>query len=100
MNGIQTKQEVQIGGSYKFDAGLFLQLKISPVIFYAGPVIYWFRGDVKSTSLPGLDDKFKEPGNFTGAAGLRINLVGGLNIEIEAQYSERLSAGGFISYSF
>ncbi|MDI6754827.1 MAG: hypothetical protein QME78_10595 [Thermodesulfobacteriota bacterium] len=101
MNGVQTKQEVEIAGSYKVDVGLFLQAKINPVIFYAGPFICWFRGEVRSTRpLPGLSDKFKETGAFGGAAGLRINLFGGLNIELEAQYSEKLSAGGFISYAF
>jgi hypothetical protein len=91
-------QNVDIGGYYKVDLGLFLQAKFQPVILYAGPFAYLVRGDISVGSSPGQD--FEEKGNFGGAAGIRINLFNGLAIGLEAQYTEEFSAGGLISYSF
>lgn len=101
VNGVQRTQALRIKGAYRFDAAGFLQLNLRPVYLYAGPFIYWFRShDVESSSLRGLGTKMKESGNFGGAGGIRLKLFDALNIEIEAQYAERFSAGGLISYSF
>ena len=107
VNGSQTTQIVKIKGYYRFDAAALLQVNLKPVLLYAGPFLYAVRGRVESTPLapplsagPGLGDKMTESGNFGGIGGLRINLSKGLILELEAQYTERLSAGGLISYSF
>jgi hypothetical protein len=91
-------QNVDIGGYYKVDIGLFLQAKFQPVIIYAGPFAYIVRGG--DISVGSFSQDFEEKGNFGAAAGIRINLYKGLNIGVEAQYMEELSAGGLISYSF
>jgi hypothetical protein len=90
-------QKVDIGGYYKVDLGLFLQAKFQPVMIYAGPFAYLVRGDI---SVGSSSQDFEEKGNFGGAAGIRINLFKGLDIGLEAQYTEEFSAGGLISYSF
>ncbi len=105
VNGVSATQKLEVGDSYKVDFGIFLQAKIKPVTFYAGPFIYLVRGDfTKENTISGITtttrDKFEENSNFGGAAGMRINIYRGLSVELEARYSEEFSAGGLISYSF
>lgn len=83
---------------YKVEAGCFFQGIFKPAAIYAGPFIYWLRGEAKGTTA--LMGKFEEKGNLGGAAGIRIPLGSDISLEIEGQYRQNFSAGGLISYSF
>lgn len=100
IDGVETTQKVKIKNPFKVQAAALLQINLRPVHIYAGPFIYWFRGDVESTAIPGLANKMKETGNFGAVGGVRISIYPGVNLELEAQYNEKFSFGGLISYSF
>ncbi len=89
VGGLPVRQEIEVS-FYEVEAGLFFQGKLKPITLYAGPFIYWIRGD----------NDLKEKGNFGGAAGIRFQIGGNLSIGIEAQYRQEPSAGGMIGYTF
>ncbi len=93
---------------WEVDVGLMLQYADRGFVVYGGPMLYWGRSKVEylttSAALsPGplsLEAKHRIKGPFGGVAGVRIPVVPGLNLEIEGQYTNQLSGGAGISWSF
>jgi hypothetical protein len=73
---------------------------------YAGPYVYYSEASASlSTNVPGLqfstaDTTIKNKTNTGGFAGIDLPLARGFRMNIEGQYSERLSAGGAITYTY
>jgi hypothetical protein len=73
---------------------------------YAGPYVYYSEAKASlDTNIPGIE---YAAGNVSirnksiagGFAGVNIPLLKGFQLNIEGQYSERLSAGVAISYTY
>ena len=73
---------------------------------YAGPYVYYSEATASlSTNVPGLqfstaDTTIKNKTNAGGFAGIDLPLGKGFRMNVEGQYSERLSAGGAITYTY
>ena len=73
---------------------------------YAGPYVYYSEATASlSANVPGLqfstaDTTIKNKTNTGGFAGIDLPLAKGFRMNVEGQYSERLSAGGAITYTY
>lgn len=105
VNGISTTQQLEIKNLNEVDLGLMLQGKINRICIYAGPFVYWTDAKIETTiisagsSTPG-SSSLNQTNNFGGVAGIRIPVYPGINVEVEGQYRQELSAGGAITFSF
>jgi len=97
---------VKLKNPWEVNLGLGLQVKISEVIIYGGPVAYWTKFKAEWTgTVPGVVTEtasitLKEKNNIGGFAGLRILLSKSLNLEVEGQYKSEFSMGGSLTYAF
>ena len=73
---------------------------------YAGPYVYYSEATASlSTNVPGLqfstaDTTIKNKTNAGGFVGIDLPLAKGFRLNVEGQYSERISAGGAITYTY
>lgn len=104
--GVAANQEMKIKRPWEVNLGVALQGEIGEVLLYGGPLVYWVRSKVEwEGSIPGVGSirdstTYKEKNNLGGFGGIRLTLGKGLSVEVEGQLKNRLSAGGYLVYSF
>lgn len=88
----------ELKSMYEIDFGLDIHGKVGPVLLYAGPFLYVFRGDVEDTdttlSPPTVigSTSFKENTLVGGYAGARVPFGGSFYANFEGRYQ---SGGAF-----
>ena len=100
-------KEIKFDNLWDINCGVGFQATIPRGIkLYAGPYIYYSEAKISLPSnIHGLE---YSAGNFSvqnksiagGFAGLDIPLIKGFRLNIEGQYSDRLSAGAAVSYTY
>lgn len=106
-SGSAVTQEMKIKRPQEINLGVGLQGKVSDVIIYGGPVVYWTKTTIEQKwrePSGNVNDTYtmshKEKNNVGGFAGVRVPLTKGLSLEVEGQYKSEFSMGGAITYSF
>jgi len=98
---LKIKNLWDVNGGIGFQATAPYNIKL-----YAGPYIYYSEAKASlAANIPGLE---YSAGNVSirnktivgGFAGVNIPLLKGFQMNIEGQYSERLSAGAAVTYSY
>ena len=98
---LKIKNLWDVNGGIGFQATVPYNIKL-----YAGPYIYYSEAKASlAVNIPGLE---YSAGNVSirnktiagGFAGVNIPLLKGFQMNIEGQYSERLSAGAAVTYSY
>jgi hypothetical protein len=99
--------DLKVKNLWDMNLGVGLQATISYGIrLYAGPYIYYSEANVSlAADIPGLE---YAAGNVSienksiagGFAGIDIPLAKGFRLNVEAQYSDRLSAGAAVTYTY
>lgn len=105
--GIPYKTVLRVDDLWDANFGIGFQATVPYGIrLYAGPYVYYSEATAYlSTNVPGLqfstaDTKIKNKTNVGGFAGIDAPLARGFRLNIEGQYSERLSVGGAITYTY
>lgn len=86
--------------------GIALQAAVlNETRLYAGPYLYYSEAKVSpSANIPGLqftgDTTLKGKSNAGGYAGIDTPLGKGFRANIEARYSERLSIGAAVTFTY
>jgi hypothetical protein len=85
--------------------GVALQKKFDKLIFFIGPFAYYrqLKADLQITaggSVTSDSTKFKSEYNVGGFAGVRIPVSDKVSFDIEGQFTNRLSGGASLHYSF
>ena len=106
-DNVSRNKEIKVKNLRDINCGIGLQATIPRGIkLYAGPYIYYSEAKISLPSnIHGLE---YSAGNFSvqnksiagGFAGLDIPLSKGFRLNIEGQYSDRLSAGAAVSYTY
>ncbi len=105
-SGTPFRAELKIKDLWDVNFGIGLQATVPYGIkLYLGPYIYYSEAKVSSSAnISGLEfatgDTIKNKtilGEFTG---VEVPLAKGFRLNIEGQYSERLSAGAAVTYSY
>ena len=106
-NGVPFSAEVKLKDLWDVNFGVGFQATVPKDIrLYAGPYIYYSEARISSSpNIPGLefpadDGRIKSKASAGGFAGIDIPLLRGFRLNIEGQFSERLSAGAAISFSY
>lgn len=99
--------ELRIKNLWDVNFGVGVQAMVPYGIkLYIGPYVYYSEAKASSLSnIPGLqfgagDVTIKNKTNVGGYAGVFIPLAKGFQLNVEGQYSERLSAGAAITYTY
>lgn len=97
-DGVPFTADLKIKDMWSLNAGIGVQMSVAGTKFYAGP--YFYRSEAKaspSPALPGLrftgDTTMENKSSAGGFAGIDTPLGKGFRLNIEGQYSERLSVG-------
>jgi len=105
--GVPYHAEVKLKDLWDVNFGLAFQATIPGGIrLYAGPYLYYSEGRISpSSNIPGV--AFSEGGRtlknetiLGGFAGTDVPLGRGFRLNLEGQYSERLSVGAAVTYSY
>lgn len=100
--------QLKVKHRWDVNLGMAFQTHAYGITFYGGPLVYWtgykaeytlnFDGDPPTTD----QTLYREKDNFGGFAGLRMPLpwMKRVNLEIEAQFKSKASAGISLNYSF
>lgn len=86
--------------------GLAVQVKVASAKVYAGPYYYYIEGKGQETAtlgnltFTGPEATVKNKTNFGGFLGVEVPLNKAFSFNLEGQYSERLSVGAAVMYSF
>lgn len=99
--GRRFRTEILIKDAWDADLGLGFQAKLSGVILYAGP--YMKICPTFKITAPGFrsgEMKITTTTDFGGYAGIDVPLTRVFHLNVEAQYSERLSGGAAISFIY
>jgi hypothetical protein len=99
--------ELRMKNLWDVDFGIGFQAALPHGIkMYLGPYIYYSEAKVSpSTNVTGLalasrEMTIKNKTNFGGFTGIEVPLAKGFRLNVEGQYSERLSAGAAVTYSY
>jgi hypothetical protein len=99
--------------SWEIYIAVALQAKVDSVTFYAGPFVNWLNiPDVKGTitisdpryvlqpiSVVSRTD-YDEHSSFGGFAGITLMAGEKIRIQVEAQFKDRIAAGGSVGFAF
>ena len=106
-SGVPFTTELEIKNLWDVNGGIGFQATVPfGIKLYAGPYIYYSEAHaLLAANIPGLE---YSAGNVLirnktiagGFAGVNIPLLKGFQMNIEGQYSERLSAGAAVTYSY
>jgi hypothetical protein len=106
-NGAPYTMELGMKGMWDVHAGIGLQLTVPyGVKLYMGPCLYYAEMKASpSVNIQGLpfsagDVTLKNTTNLGGYAGIDIPLPKGFRLQAEGRYSEKLSAGLAVAYSY
>ena len=105
-NGAFFSSELDIKNPRDINVGLNLQIMApSNVKFYLGPYYYyWEAGACQSPGIAGLPiasgQSLRNNANFGVLAGADMPIGKGFHLNIESQYSERISAGAAITFAY
>jgi hypothetical protein len=99
--------DLKIKNLWDVNCGIGFQATVPYNIkLYAGPYIYYSEAEASlAVNIPGLEYTagnviIKNKTIAGGFAGVNIPLLKGFQLNIEGQYSERLSAGAAVTYSY
>lgn len=96
--------ELKYSTSKSWDAyaGVSGQMKLSRATLFAGPFLYVKRMKMEMESGIGSNDatRFREANNIGGFAGVRVPVGEKMSVDLEVQYTNRLSAGAGLAYKF
>jgi hypothetical protein len=87
--------KVKFNDLWELSLGIAAQVTIDRVVLYAGPYLFWSQ-----TNLENGGPTWEAKNNFGGMVGARLKVTRNFSVEIEGQYNNELSAGGFLCWSF
>ncbi len=89
-----TDSGIKFQNPWELSLGLALQGTFDRVLVYAGPYLFWSQSKVEN------DSTWEAKNNIGGVVGARVKVTRNFGIEIEGQYTNAVSAGAFLSWSF
>ena len=106
-SGVPFIAELRVKNLWDVNFGIGFQAAVPYGIkMYLGPYVYYSEAKVSpSTHVTGLalasgEMTIKNKTSFGGFTGIEVPLAKGFRLNIEGQYSERLSAGAAVTYSY
>lgn len=105
-NGSPFISELKIKELWDVNFGIAFQATVmDETRLYAGPYLYYSEAKISpSANIPGLqftgDETLKSKSNAGGFAGVDTPLGKGFRANIEAQFSDRVSIGGAITFTY
>ncbi|HLE18248.1 MAG TPA: hypothetical protein VI728_08185 [Syntrophales bacterium] len=106
-NGAPLNIELRIKNLWNVNFGIGLQATAPYGIkLYLGPYVYYSEAKVSpSTNFTGLalasgEMTIKNKTSLGGFSGIEVPLAKGFRLNVEGQYSERLSAGAAVTYAY
>lgn len=99
--GTRFRSEILIKDAWDADLGLGFQVKLSDVILYAGPYMKICPSfKITGSGFRTDETKITTTTDFGGYAGIDVPITKVFHLNVEAQYSERLSAGAAVSFIY
>jgi hypothetical protein len=106
-NGVPFSAELKVKKFWDVNFGLGLQATLPKNIkMYLGPYIYYSEAKTSpSAKVPGIesmakDMTLKNKAFGGGFAGVDVPLAKGFHLNVEGKYSERLSLGGVVTFTY
>ncbi|MFB3924491.1 MAG: hypothetical protein ACE14T_00425 [Syntrophales bacterium] len=106
-NGVPYTAKIKVKNMWDVNFGIGFQALVPYGIkLYIGPYLYYAEAKVSpSTNTPGLQltaetVTLKNKTNVGGFTGIEIPIARGFRLNVEGQYSERLSAGAAITLTY
>ncbi len=105
-SGVPFRVEQRVSDLWELDLGIALQaVNRAGVKYYCGPFIYYSEAKVRaSAAIAGIglttDAAVRNRAWGGGFVGVDVPLAKGFRLQIEGQYSSRLSAGTAVTYSY
>lgn len=103
--GVPFFSSTEVDNMYNISLGWSVQAKLPyDIKVYAGPSLSWTRADVTdSPKIPTpttMDSSLKNKSNFGAFAGASFQTLKWLDINIEGQFSDKVSCGASVSFIF
>ncbi len=105
-NGVPFSAKLKVENLWDVNFGVGFQATVPYGIkLYIGPYAYYSEAKASlSASIPGLNfetgDWIKNKTNVAGFAGIDLPLARGFHLNVEGQYSERVSIGAAVTYAY
>jgi hypothetical protein len=105
-NGVPFSAKLKVENLWDVNFGVGFQATVPyDIKLYIGPYAYYSEAKASlSTNTPGLNfetgDWIKNKTNVAGFAGIDLPLARGFHLNVEGQYSERVSIGAAVTYSY
>ena len=106
-DNVSRNKEIEVKNLRDINCGIGFQVTLPcKTKIYAGPYLHYSEAKMYlSSNIPGLE---YAAGNFSienksiagGFAGVDIPLIKGFRLNVEGQYSDKLSAGAAVSYTY
>ncbi len=105
INGVNVFQSYTTKNMWDVNVGISAQAKYMGATFYVGPFFYMKRADTElqfrsATSFFSDSVTYKEDTNFGGFAGVRVPVTKNIALGLEGQYTNKVSGGASVVYSF
>jgi len=102
--GVPFTADLKIKNMWDLNLGVGAQVSVADTRFYLGPYFYHAEAEASPSPSPGLqfagDTTIKNKSSVGAFAGIDAPLGKGFRMNIEGQYSERLSIGAAVSFTY
>ena len=106
-NGVPFSVELRVKNLWDVNFGMGFQATVTyDIKMYIGPYVHYSElevspsADVAGVAFASGGTTMKNKTGFGGFTGIEVPLAKGFRLNIEGQYSERLSAGTAVTYSY